>query len=944
MNKKIFLFILLFFMFSFTYSDDVKDMQYIYRLHKDKLHKEAVLELETFVKKYPDSKLYETALNLLATNYYITENYHLSEITFKKLLNSSFRNEAYYYLALIYVKKNELKQAEEYADYVSDNTPLRNRIIFIIGNEYFKDKYYIEAEKNYNKLFKRDNPYYISVNLKLGIIAYYKKEYMKSAAYLEEYLFRNASEKQNDKENHSIVYYILADINTELRDKNNALKYYLIIENEYSDTQYYNISLFNIFKTYLERKDNNNILTYLSKLKTSEYYNRALIMTADYKYDNFEYSESEKYYKESIAISDDEYVNYKLLLSMIKQSKFSEAVNVSKKLKNTKYNDEYYYYYSFLLHKEKMYKDVIKELKDVDKEVLKKEYIKDIYTVVGESAYIEKEYDISENYYKKLYEMEKNIKDIYRLVVIAYNKKDAKKTESYYEEYVRTFSNDEEYKRDIYNMAGNSYFDNKQYEKAEKTFKTYLEYKNDKIILNNLIAVLLKSEKYKDASVYLEKAEKTSENIFLKAEVYVKLKEYTKAAKEYNNIIDSGNDEYMEKAYQGLVDVSYITADYKNTIKYGEMYIRRNYTQYKYDILEKKAISYFKTGEYEKSIWDFEALQSYTPKKDFAVYMLAEVYYNQSKFDKSKEYYEKIVLDFPNSIYRKRSLYWLININYNTQNYDSALNYIEFFLKTYKDNEYLHDITYFLANIHYIKNNLEQAVNEYEKLLELTKDEDARQKIMETIMQTYAIQHKYQEAMNWIEKMKESSFKTLWIGITSLNLEMNEKAVESFNKIVNDKEVGDKANYYLGNYYFDTKDYEKSEKSYETILNNFTTSEFIDNALLRIGLMYDMKGDYTQAILRYTRIKYFYQESDVYDVAVVKISEAHEKQKEEEKAIENYIFFYENIKQSPYRQIVLERLTVYYINKEKIEDGRKYYNELKIVNANLAKEYENYFK
>ncbi|NLK61973.1 MAG: tetratricopeptide repeat protein [Fusobacteria bacterium] len=943
MKKKSILLVLLFLTINFIYADDVKDMQYIYKLYKDRLHREAVLELETFVKKYPNSKLNETALNLLATNYYITENYHMSEVTFNKLTNSSFKNEANYYLSLIQIKKDDLIKAEKYEKSISDNLPLKDKLIFIIGNEYYKNKNYYDAERFYSRLFKKDNEYYTSVNLKLGIIAYYNKEYMKSAAYLEEYLFKN-EKSDNDADNYATVHYILADNYTELKDRKNALKYYQIIENEYFESQYYNITLFNIFKDYLEKNNENAVDSYLEKLSKTEYYNKGLIITADYKYDKEKYSEAEKLYKKALNIEEDEYVNYKLLISLIKQNKIKEGLTISPKLKNSKYNDEYYYYHTFLLYKNKDYKKILTEFKDVDKLSLKEDYKKDIYTILGDSSFIEKEYNISEKYYNKLYEQDKNIKDIYRLIVISYNKKEHKLIEKYYIEYKKSFALDEEYKRNIYNMVGNAYFDGNQFVKAEAIYKEYLTYKDDGIILNNLIALLLKTEKYSDASKYLQKAEKTPENIFLKAEVFVKLKDYESAIKEYNNIIDMENKEYMEKAYYGLVDVSYITANYRNTVKYGEIYVKNEYETYKYDVIEKKAMGYFKIGEYEKAIWDYEKLSLYQPKKDFAYFMIAEVFYNQSKFEKSKEFYEKVVIDFPNSTYRKRSFYWLININYNLKKYDAALNYINLFFKTYKDNEYHRDMIYFLANIHYIKNNLSDAVKEYEKLLELTNENSAKQKIIETIMQIYASQYKYKEAMEWVEKMDDSSLKVLWLGISNLNLGNEEEAVNNFKMIENDKDVGDKATYYLGDYYYNQKDYEKSQEIFEKLMENYKSSEYVDNALLKIGMIYDLKGDYTQAILRYRRIRYFYEESDVYDIALIKMSEAHEKEKDEEKAVENYIFFYENAKDSIYREVVLERLTVYYINKDKIEDGRKYYNELKTLNGNLAKEYEKYFK
>jgi len=948
MMRKVFVIGISLFLCAFIYGNaekESRDFQYIYnRLYKQNLHTEAIMELETFIKKYPNSKLYNSALNLLGVNYYAMKNYEGAEEAFLNLRNTSFKNDANYYLTLIYINQDEIKKAEKATQSISGNNPLREKADYFIADYHYKNENYDNAKQYYRKFMKKDSDFYVNANLRLGIIAYKQDEYIRAASYLEEYLSLVSAMKINT-ENLAVVNYILADINKELDDIKNAVKYYRVIENDYADTQYYEVSVFNLYKIYKNNKIEDKMLTYLDKLESTMYSEESNIMAGDFYYDNLNYVEAEKFYKKEIKGKRKDYVVYKLTMTFIKQDKYTQALAIVAELKDTKYNQEYYYYYTFLLHKEKQYKELVMKMQDVDKKELKKEYKTSVYSMVGDAAYYEKQYAIAKKYYSKLYLAQKDKKDLYKLTLACHHLNEDQKTVELFEEYVRLFPEDIEYKRELYNIAGNAYYELEKYDLSEKTFKAYLAYKDDKMIANNLIATLLKQEKYNETAKYLEKAEKTPENLFLKAEMYVKLKQYEKAIESYKAVLDKEEQEYLEKAYFGLIETFNILENYKSVIRYAEMYIRKNHEKYKYEILELKAFAYMKNKEYEKARWDFQALQAVDSKKDMALFMIAQVYYNEEKYEESKKNYEKLVLDFPDSKYRKKSLYWLINLNYNQQDYNAALNYIEFFMKSYSDDkEYMQDITYFLAKIYLDKNEIEKAAKEYEKLLQYTKDNNDKQKIMEAIMKIYFNQGEFKQARIWVERMPESSFKTLWDGIIDLREGISEEAVKNFEKVKDDKEVGDKANYYLGNHYFDTKEYEKARESYEKLLEGFSASEYRDNALFKTGLSYEQQGNYAQAIINYSRVKFLYEGSELYDTAVVKLSEMYEKNNEQQKAIENYIFFYKNIKESAFRSIVLERLLVYYINEEDIDTGRKYYKELKIVDAELAETYRKYFK
>jgi tetratricopeptide (TPR) repeat protein len=169
------------------------------------------------------------------------------------------------------------------------------------------------------------------------------------------------------------------------------------------------------------------------------------------------------------------------------------------------------------------------------------------------------------------------------------------------------------------------------------------------------------------------------------------------------------------------------------------------------------------------------------------------------------------------------------------------------------------------------------------------------------------------------------------------------EAVKNYENLIGDSEVGDRAAYYLGSYYFSIAKYDKARSYLEKVFD-YMMSEYKDDALLKIGFSYDEEKNSSRAISSFMRIKLLYSDSPLQDIATLKIAENYESMGDFENAEKNYEDFYINYKNSPYYLTVTEKMININLKKKDLKTAYGYYRELSRLNDKKAKNYESYFK
>ncbi len=914
---------------------DIEDMQYIYKLYQNKYYKESKEELEIFVRKYPNSKLYYSAMNLLGYNYYLLEEYDKSIEVFGKLTRSDFRDDAFYYLEMIAIKRDNEIYAKNYVDQISDKSGYKTKGIYSLAEYYYKKDKYNEAEEQYIKLTRFENEYYTDSMLKLGLINHKKEEFLRSNVYLEEYIKR----ENEGSRNIMLAKYLIAYSSEKIEDVKTADKYYKKVLSEHEDKEYAARSNYGLMRLALKKSDENAIKDYSEKLIGTDYEKEGFTAAGEYHYSKSNFETAEKYYGKILEKGQDIKIQYKYSLSQLKLGKTKEAFDSFSKLKGSEFESEYIYYTMYILYQNKEYDKIVKEYSEALKKEIKEEYRKDVYVFMAESAFLVKNYIKAREYYAKLDEK----KYLYKAILTEYKVNDHERLEKKFNEYLTKYLNDKEYRRDIYMIMGNSYAAKGKNELAEKTYSSYLANEEDEAMRNNLAVVLLNQNKYSELLTNLDKATKNPANTYMRGLGYLGTGKNNEAEKTFKQLLKTDDQEYREKTYVRLTEVLFNLSKYEEVVKYTTEYMEKKYKENREEMMDRRGIAYFKLKEYNNALIVYEELTKSAKNKDYAFFMSGEVNYAKGDYEKAKKSYEKVILGYPDSKYRRLSLYWIITIAYGNNEYDEALNYIDFFVKKYPSGEYLEDILYYLGNIYIRQNKVGEALKEYEKLFEITKNEEVRQNITDVIVKLYFDSGNYEDALKWMEKLAETSYKTLWQGIIYEKQGKTDESVAKYKEITSDTENGDKANYYLGNYYLSKKQYEDSRNYYEKV-DTFPTSEYKDDAIFKIGISYEEEGNYSRAITMFLKIKMMYEKSDLQDIVHIKIAENYEKTNNSQKAIEFYTEVYTKYKESTYYPIITERILAYYVSKKEYTKAKEYYNELKKIKPERAKEYIEVFK
>ena len=133
-----------------TFADDNEDIKYIYKLYQNKDYKISAEESEKFLFKYPGSKHYDVAQNLLGQSFYQIKEYEKAQKIFNKLLNSAYSSDANYYLALINIETGNLNIAYSYSKGLKDIN--REKILYTLAVKEYSNNNLNKAREYFEEL------------------------------------------------------------------------------------------------------------------------------------------------------------------------------------------------------------------------------------------------------------------------------------------------------------------------------------------------------------------------------------------------------------------------------------------------------------------------------------------------------------------------------------------------------------------------------------------------------------------------------------------------------------------------------------------------------------------------------------------------------------------------------------------------------------------------
>ena len=942
MKKKIILMTILAGMSKSLSAGDREDLKYVYMLFQNKEYSLSIDELERFVVRYPSSEYYDTAQNLLAQSYYNVKDYDSAEKRYKVLLNSDFRDEAAYYLAFIGIDREKYDEAAKYIDSIPTGNKYRDAALYKMAAVFYAKGMTDEAVDYFNIIRREKGSYEKHALFNLGLIYYNKKDYFRAAVFLEEYL----GKEKSDFEKMSAANYMLAFSNYQVEDYPRALKFYSVVEDEFYASDYYDRAVRDKLFIYISKDDEENIDKYAAALEGTQFEEDALQNTGNYYYKKENFASAEGYYLKLIEKYANVDAMYLLARVQLNLDKKEAALFNFQKLKDSdKYMKEYYYYTAYLLYDGKKYEDVLRLLKNADKLDINKELKEQLYVFSAESAFILKEYEVAKKYFELIYSSNKTLENLYKLIVVSAKLKDAITVEELYNAYNKNYEKDREYRKDIYLTTANLLVEKGELGKGEKIYKDFLLKQEDEAVTENLVTVLTRQGKYEELVDFLDKLDPNPENVYLKGLSFLGLSNFEEAEKIFNYIINSESEKIdrglREKATVKMIESTFAAKDYKKTLEFVGIYEKNKYTLTSDTVEQSKALAYFRLGSYKNARAVYEKYLDNDEKKEFAKYMIAESYYNEKNYEKARECYIDLYRTAKNRQYAKEAAYWLIRVENFEGNYAKLEERVRGFRTEFPNSEYEEDITYIIANVYLINTEKGKAIEEYSKLYEGSSKESIKEQSAQVLTELYYKDGNSPKALEWNEKVKDKGYKNLWFGIIYEGAGKIPEAIEYYKSAEGDKNYGDLVNFNLGEIYLEQKNYTLARETFEKV-TEYEASSVRDKAQYNIGLTYEAEENYTRAINSFMRVKLLYTESTIQDLALIKIAENYEKSGDTEKAIETYREFFDTYKNSEDYQYVVEKLLVYHINSNHLDIAKSYYEELKKLDMEHAKQYTEY--
>lgn len=915
------------------YANDNDDMKFINKLYQNKEYKLTVEELNKFIVKYPSSRHYDNAQFLLGHSLYEMKEYEKAGKVFHKLINTNYNNEAYYYLALTSIYQNYLSDAYKYSRELKDLP--REIVLFQLAMKEYSNNNLSKAREYFEELRRLRGEYRSIALFNLGLISYNTGAYLDSTIYLDEYL----TLEKNDIEKMATSNYIMAFSYSKLNNKIKALEHYGRIEKLYVNSSYYNLALRDLLFYYTEEKENKMIEEYTKKLQGTQFAELAFTNTGNYYYNLAEYSKAVEYYEK---ISNNIDSIYYLGRSYLYLNKKNEALREFNKLsKSEKYKTEYFYYTSFVLFEQNKYKEVISLLDGIENRANKD--MANLYQILGDSAYKLEDYPKAQKYYGLVFNEKKTKDEFYKYYLVSSLNGDRKKVEELFEYYKTNFSKDRVYNESVYLIIGNIYAKNGEDEKAANIYSDGLKNEYSATLLENLVIVQTRLRKFEDALANLSKLDSNPEREFTKGTLLLSLKKYGEAINILEDLAQKkiAND-LKEKTYIRLSEAYLLERKYAKTIETADKYEAIN-KSYNKEIVNFKAIAYFRLGQYTKARELYERNLNNPEEKASSFYMIAETYYNERNYLEAKNNYTKAVESSSDIKLKKDSEYWLIRIEDVLGNQKALFERADNFRKNYPNSEYDEDITYLVAKIHEESQDRKKAIDEYAKLYNITGNKLTKDEMAKRITELYYEEKDIKNMNLWIGRVSEEAYKILWQAYAYELEKKDVEAIKNYEKIVKDQNYGDSANYKLGLYYLNKEDYKKARGYFEAVMS-FDISVNKERAQYNIGLTYEKEKEYLNAISSFLKIKLLMDDSELDDLILLKLGENYEKLENSEKSFEYYKEYHNKYKNKKDYSYAVEKLLINRLNENKINEAKVYFEELQRINPDRAKIYTDYMK
>ena len=924
--------------YSIVFAGESEDFKTVDNLYKERNFKAALLESEKFLQKYPESKHQKSMRDKVAKIYFLEKDYKKAEEIFKKLFTleekQSQKDEYASYLARANALLNNSDSAMFYVREIKDKK-IFQKTFFAVAQNFLAKENNEAALKAYKEIIDNKYENYKESMMGLGIVYYNLKDYDKAIYWLSEY------SKEMPKENKEMVSYLRASALYRKGNTDEAISRFEGLANVSPSTEYSRKAALYLIEIYSNRKDEAKVNFYLERIKGTKEYNTAMSMIGDLYVTKENYDKALDYYGQSNDKNNPKLI-YGEAYSLYKNGKYEEALKKFQSLKNSDYYNQSIYHIFAINYKLKNFDEIIRDREIIRKVVVSQVDTDNIIRIIANSAYQVGNYKLAKDYYGRLFAVSPDKENLFRVILLDSQMLDMEDLRIRFNQYNELYSNDTEFKKDVYLYTGDAYYKAGDIERAEQIYKTYLNQYTNTEVISSLMTTLLEQKKYDEMQQYLSLAQDESSINYLKGIAAMGLGKYDEAESEFQKVLASGDQSLSIKVYLNRVRNYFLAERYNEAVQAGEQYLSKLSPDKEKaiysEMLDKIGLSYFRLGKYDQARAYYSKIASMKGYEVYGKFQIADSYYNEQNYEKAGSLYKEVYNQFGETFYGEQAYYKYIMTLSLTGNTDAFEREKNNFMKVYPNSNLRGTITNLTTNMYIESGDTDKAIESLKSSNSNTDDVAVKENNTTKII-TLKLQKKdYKDIEKYIAELPTEEERAYY-SAQYYAAKKDSKAIKEYEKLLQSEKYKAYASKGLGDYYFDNKDLSKAKKYYGTYVDiNKNPDEYI---LYRLGQANEKENNLKMALTDYKAV--YSKNGKLANDAMLRAAEIYDKQENVVEAEKLFTKLYGVKNNKDLKAYSIEKLIYYKLVKENTKEAKKLYDELKKLDAKRAEKFKAYF-
>jgi len=361
----------------------------------------------------------------------------------------------------------------------------------------------------------------------------------------------------------------------------------------------------------------------------------------------------------------------------------------------------------------------------------------------------------------------------------------------------------------------------------------------------------------------------SGEASFLLGEIYLRINDPSSAVNSYSNV-SKENATLYPQAQRKIADIYFEEEDYEKAAEnYKNLNAVTEDNSEKADILAKQIISYIRSGKKSSADkWISIFNKNYKSETNLrASFQFEFGNYNRSSknYNQAVKYFKNVKSDYSKSSYVDDAEYYLALTYIAVNRHEDALEILTEFPKKYPDSDNLGAVLNTLGGIYFRSEKYESAISSFKSSLDRPLKADLRKQVMSNLIKAYTFVNFWDAALalarEYIDTYPDAEDaidKKILIGRAYVYLNQVDLAVDLLKEVrlIADSEREPEIQFYIGEAYFQTGQYENAIAEYVKIplLSRKTKLQWEASALYYSGQAYEKLGRIEDAKRMYAEI------------------------------------------------------------------------------------------